>query len=151
MGKVSDISVRGVRAADYITGKSDPYVTCEIDGVKDSLQSTSVKKKMLTCSWDNEELELLGYTPGASLKFVVGDSDFAKTDDVLGKFTLESKKFEKTPFNQEMELPESKKKPEDPAYIKMTVTLRGQRRDVNLEGEEKGIFAREKKGIFACC
>merc|ERR1712032_1671060 len=75
-----------------------------------------------------------------------------KTDDVLGKFTLESKKFEKTPFNQEMELPESKKKPEDPAYIKMTVALRGQN-DVSFIGSDSDTFLIHKIswGLFWLC
>jgi len=140
--KVSGLSVRDVRAADFITGKSDPYVTCEIEGVNDSLKSTSVKCKTLTCSWDGEELEFLGYTPGAKLKFVVGDSDLCKKDDILGKFFLESTAFEKAPYDTEMELPSSgKKEGELPAYIQLKVTLLGKKpepagRDVKLEGPE---------------
>merc|ERR1711870_38758 len=110
--------------ADILTGKSDPYVKVEIIGVKDSLKSTSVKRKVLECSWD-EEFELLGYTPGAKLRIVVGDADFGKEDDVLGKFELESTAFDKEPIDTEIELPQSGKKPGDPAYMKLKVALLG--------------------------
>jgi hypothetical protein len=114
-------SVRDVRAADVSTGKSDPYVTVEIDGKPTSKVQTSVQKKVLSCTWD-EEFELLGYTPGAKLSFVVQDQDLFKVDDVLGKLELSSDKFETAVFDEEVELPEAEAK-KTGAYLKIKVSL----------------------------
>merc|ERR1712187_1036567 len=65
-----------------------------------------IKNWVLSCTW-NEEFELLGYTPGAKLQFEVWDKDTFKTDDLLGKFELESDRFFKTDFDQEVELPKA--------------------------------------------
>jgi hypothetical protein len=119
--KVNVYSVRDVRAADASTGKSDPYVTVEIDGKPKSKVQTSVQKKVVSCTWD-EEFELLGYTPGAKLSFVVGDQDLFKSDDVLGKFELSSDKFETAEFDEEVELPEAEAK-KTGAYLKIKVSL----------------------------
>merc|ERR1712039_711252 len=104
--KVTVCSARDVRAADYLTGKSDPYVIARIGGEPKSQVQTTTKNRVLSCTW-NEEFELLGYTPGAKLQFEVWDKDTFKADDLLGKFELESDKFSNTGFDQEVELPEA--------------------------------------------
>merc|ERR1712113_1382593 len=76
---------------------------------------------MLSCTWD-EEFELLGYTPGAKLNFVVQDQDLFKVDDVLGKFELSSNKFETAVFDEEVELPEAEARKMG-AYLKIKVSL----------------------------
>jgi hypothetical protein len=119
--KVKVYSVRDVRAADFFTGKSDPYVTVEIDGKPTSKVQTSVQQKVVSCTWD-EEFELLGYTAGAKVRFVVGDQDNLKADDVLGKFELSSDKFETAVFDEEVELPEEEAK-KTGAYLRIKVSL----------------------------
>merc|ERR1712039_729506 len=104
--RVTVCSARDVRAADYFTGKSDPYVIARIEGEPKSQVQTTIKNRALSCTW-NEEFELLGYTPGAKLQFEVWDKDTFKADDLLGKFELESDRFSKTDFDEEVELPEA--------------------------------------------
>merc|ERR1712187_813001 len=119
--KVTVCSVRDVRAADYFSGKSDPYVIARIGDEPKSQVQTTIKSRALSCAW-NEEFELLGYTPGAKLQFEVWDKDTFKTDDLLGKFELESDRFSKTDFDQEVELPEADAK-KTGSYLHVKVAL----------------------------
>jgi hypothetical protein len=119
--KVTVCSARGLRGADLLTGKSDPYVTVEIQCKPESRAQTTVKAQTLSCTWD-EELEILGFTPGDKLSFAVWDHDRLKSDDFLGKFVLESDQFEKTEYDAEVELPELDAKKKG-AFVKVKVSL----------------------------
>jgi hypothetical protein len=157
--KVKVYSVRDVRAADFLTGTSDPYVSVEIDGKPTSKVQTSVQAKVLSCTWD-EEFELLGYTPGAKLSFVVGDADLYKVDDVLGKFELSSDKFETAVFDGEVELPEAEAK-KTGAYLKIKVSLSPlleatTEKDTSASKEDQGqehrfVVEAEDQASHQCC
>jgi hypothetical protein len=119
--KVTVCSARDLQAGDYFSGKSDPYVIARIGDEPKSQVQTTIKSRALSCMW-NEEFELLGYLPGAKLQFEVWDKDTFKTDDLLGKFELESDRFCKTDFDQEVELPEASAK-KTGSYLHVKVAL----------------------------
>lgn len=90
--QVHVVSATKLSAADFL-GKSDPYVTVELQGKPDSKKKTSSITQTLEPEW-NEILEIPYYVPGDRLLFEVFDWDAAtqiglKSDDLLGKCELD--------------------------------------------------------------
>jgi len=88
---VTIVSASGLRDADALLGQgtSDPYCVCSIAG-----QPRSEKKRTKTVDnnanpvW-NETFTLSGLQEGNSLLFEVNDADTGKTDDFLGRASLD--------------------------------------------------------------
>merc|ERR1712241_1258890 len=86
------VSASGLRSADYMTGKSDPYCVCEIKGKGGTLK-TEVVKRTLNPQW-NHLGELAGFAASDDLLFSVYDKDLpGKPSDFLGRVLLKSADF----------------------------------------------------------
>ncbi|CAE8657475.1 unnamed protein product [Polarella glacialis] len=117
------VSARGLRA-DLLPGmgKSDPYCTCEIAGKPHTQLKTKVIDDTLDPVW-NHTSSMGGYAVGDSLEFAVWDSDSFKSDDLLGRATLSSSRFQDACFDGELELREAGKNIK--AFLRVRVALVG--------------------------
>lgn len=85
--QVTIVSAEGLYQSDgWLTGKSDPYVICEVPGKPKQKIQTPVINNTLNPTWNHTDV-IRNYTMGDGLEFQVWDSDFGK-DQLLGKFTL---------------------------------------------------------------
>jgi len=117
---VAIVSARGVRNADWLlTGKSDPYCTCEIVGKKGSQIRTKVVANNLNPVWDYEA-EVTGFEPGNVLLFQVYDDDIGR-DEILGRAMLPSDQFFPAGFAGELPLSEAGK--ECSAFLRLRVQV----------------------------
>ncbi|CAE8586537.1 unnamed protein product [Polarella glacialis] len=103
-------------------GKSDPYCTCEIAGKPHTQLKTKVIDDTLDPVW-NHTSSMGGYAVGDSLEFAVWDSDSFKSDDLLGRATLSSSRFQDACFDGELELREAGKNIK--AFLRVRVALVG--------------------------
>lgn len=86
------ISATGLRNADWL-GVSDPYCICSIRG-KDWSCRTPAERGTLDPEWKFFS-PVVGYEEGDVLEFTIWDENTARRDVVLGRASIESKKFHK--------------------------------------------------------
>mmetsp|Transcript_40619 Transcript_40619/g.71487 ORF Transcript_40619/g.71487 Transcript_40619/m.71487 type:complete len:562 (+) Transcript_40619:129-1814(+) len=91
--KVNIISASNLRAADWLTGKSDPFVICQVPRKSRSQFRTKTINKDLNPVWNEYGHPLPGWVPGDPIKFSVFDADTLKGSDPLGEAMLASADF----------------------------------------------------------
>ncbi|CAJ1372304.1 unnamed protein product [Effrenium voratum] len=82
---------RGLRNADIVSGVSDPYCECSIEGRGRSTFRTSVANDDLNPSWDVGAV-ISDFYSGDALVFSVWDKDLFDNSDSLGKAVLPAAK-----------------------------------------------------------
>mmetsp|Transcript_66997 Transcript_66997/g.160534 ORF Transcript_66997/g.160534 Transcript_66997/m.160534 type:complete len:872 (+) Transcript_66997:136-2751(+) len=98
-------SARGLRAADWASGSSDPYCTCQIFGKPESRFKTDIIYRCRAPYWEHsQDLE---YDVGDDLLFQVWDYDLGKTHDFLGRVILKYDEYCKNGFSGELNLREA--------------------------------------------
>jgi len=108
--KVTVMRAAGLYNADWgLAGKSDPYVTCSVQGRENNCKfQTPVMDNTLDPVWNHVAM-LKGFVDGEVLEFQVWDKDvFPKPDDFLGKVVLNSSDFFPHGLEGELLLSESK-------------------------------------------
>jgi len=88
--KVKIVGASGLRDADW-AGTSDPYCVCRLPRKPDFNFQTQVASGNLNPEWNEEFTE--DFVSGDTLEFAVFDSDACKTDELLGRVTLNSEVF----------------------------------------------------------
>jgi len=101
--RVTIESARGLRNADSIPGKSDPYCVGEIPGKHGSKFKTAVVSDLLDPVW-HHTVEITGVDGNDSLSFAVWDKDVLTADDLLGRCTLGKQDVFPTGFEGELTL-----------------------------------------------
>lgn len=106
--QVALVSAQGLRDADWGSGRSDPYCSCEIAGHPHSRIQTQIVNDSVNPVW-NYEGTLVGFTGSESLVFRILDKDPLKSDDTLGTVTLPSSSFLPSGFSGDLLLDQAGK------------------------------------------
>jgi hypothetical protein len=105
--KIRVVSAENLRRADLLPGRSsDPYVTVEVVGKPHSRFKTNTIDNNLSPVWNFEHV-CRDFSPGDALIFQVYDEDTLKSDDFLGKVTLQSSQFYPQGFSGSVPLEEN--------------------------------------------
>jgi len=151
--KVTIMRARGLRAADWALGggKSDPFCTCEIEGVPELKVQTRHISKTLEPTWDEEHIIPI-FERGQGLTFRVFDYDRGSSADLLGKVFLPTHEFDKDGgFEGDLRLIESGDAPDSMLTVKVEVLepLLPDAPRVSQEGSRLRVTMISAKGLRA--
>ncbi|CAE8676825.1 unnamed protein product [Polarella glacialis] len=121
--EVKVLSARGLRDADWAPGGggSDPYCICEIVGKGVSKFRTKTIGNNHDPVW-NESGKITGFHHGDGLRFTIMDEDVGKSDDLLGRVTLESEQL-LSGCKRELKLKEAGASAKDKVNAYLTVSV----------------------------